>query len=266
MEFLTIIDMGHGGNDPGAHGNGVTEKIANYDTGMALKAYLERNGVKVLLTRTGDKTMELSTRTELANKYAREHKGYKTIFVSVHHNAGGGDRGEYIHSIVMGDSKKLADKIGETMLKELGQQKKVYSKKGSSNKDYYFVIRNTSMPAVIVEVAFLDNKKDVQICDTVAERKRNGEIIGKGILSFAGIKPSSNSEKPKPSKPAEKPQNSNELKVGCKVKVKGSKYATGQTIPDWVKKDTHTVKEVKKDKSLLKEINSWVLNKDLTVI
>lgn len=187
-KLLVIIDIGHGGSDPGANGNGVIEKVANYNTGMELKSYLEKHGVKVVLTRTNDNTMSLEARTNYANKVAKENPAYTVIFVSVHHNAGGGDRGEYIHSIYLGDSKAIAESIGEELNKQLGQQKKIYSKKSDkTNKDYYHVIRATSMPAIIVEVAFLDNKTDVQICDTVGEQQRNGRVIGDGILKWAGI-------------------------------------------------------------------------------
>lgn len=44
------------------------------------------------------------------------------------------------------------------------------------------------MPANIVEICFLDNKKDVEIADTLAERKRNGKEIAQGILKHLGIK------------------------------------------------------------------------------
>lgn len=56
------------------------------------------------------------------------------------------------------------------------------------------------------------------------------------------------------------------LKAGDKVKVKSSakKYATGQSIPSWVKGNTYTIQEVSKDKVLLKEIYSWVSKKDVT--
>ncbi|MEG2289616.1 MAG: N-acetylmuramoyl-L-alanine amidase [Clostridium sp.] len=212
LKLLVVIDMGHGGTDGGASANGIVEKIANYNTGMALKEFLENNGVKVILTRTGDNTMSLEARTNYANKVAKDYPGYKIVFISVHHNAGGGDRGEYIHSIYEGDSKALAVYIGDVMNSELGQQKKIYSKKSTtSNKDYYHVIRATSMPAIIVEVAFLDNKVDVQICDTVDEQKRNGRVIGKGVLNWAGI--TSSSKPIEPEKPVEKPSVDNKPKV-----------------------------------------------------
>ena len=70
--------------------------------------------------------------------------------------------------------------MGQTTVKE-------YSRKSEkTGKDYYAVIRGTNMPAVIVEVCFLDNSKDVQIADTLAERQRNGREIAHGILRYLG--------------------------------------------------------------------------------
>ena len=56
------------------------------------------------------------------------------------------------------------------------------------------------------------------------------------------------------------------LKVGSKVKIIGSNYATGQTIPNWVKNNTYTVSKINEDKALIKEITSWVYIKDLKLI
>ena len=53
------------------------------------------------------------------------------------------------------------------------------------------------------------------------------------------------------------------LRVGSKVKITGTRYATGQVIPTWVKKRTHTVQQITKDRVLLKEIQSWVYRKDV---
>lgn len=60
-------------------------------------------------------------------------------------------------------------------------------------------------------------------------------------------------------------QSQSTLKVGSKVKIKSSaaKYATGQTIPDWVKKKTHTIQKISGEKVLLKEIVSWVYKEDI---
>lgn len=57
-----------------------------------------------------------------------------------------------------------------------------------------------------------------------------------------------------------------EVRVGSRVKIIGSKYTTGQTIPDWVKSKTYTVQQIAGDKALIKEIVSWVFTKDLMLI
>lgn len=58
---------------------------------------------------------------------------------------------------------------------------------------------------------------------------------------------------------------STNISVGTKVKVHGSRYATGESIPQWVKERTHTVMQVGSGKILLKEIYSWVYTKDVSV-
>ena len=57
-----------------------------------------------------------------------------------------------------------------------------------------------------------------------------------------------------------------EVRVGSRVKIIGSKYTTGQTIPDWVKSKTYTVQQIAGDRALIKEIVSWVFTKDLMLI
>lgn len=185
MNYEVFLDAGHGGTDSGACANGLKEKEMNLVTTLACKEELEYNQVKVHMARTNDKTVSLAERTNMANNTNSK------FYVSIHHNAGGGDRGEFIHSIYRGAGETLADNIGNEMRDQLGQQKKVYSKAGSSNKDYYHVIRNTKMSAVIVEVCFIDNATDVQIADTVDEQKRNGRVIAHGILKTLGITPKS---------------------------------------------------------------------------
>lgn len=56
------------------------------------------------------------------------------------------------------------------------------------------------------------------------------------------------------------------IKIGSKVKIVGSKYATGQSIPSWVKDNVYTVQQIKGDRALIKEITSWVYTKDLKLV
>ena len=56
------------------------------------------------------------------------------------------------------------------------------------------------------------------------------------------------------------------LKVGSRIKITGSKYATGQNILSWVKDNVYTVQQIKGDRALIKEITSWVYTKDLKLV
>ncbi|EUJ27308.1 N-acetylmuramoyl-L-alanine amidase family protein [Listeria cornellensis] len=188
-----FLDLGHGGTDPGAVANGLIEKDMTRATAYATKYELEKYGVETLLSRTGDTYPSLSARAKAANDWGAN------LFVSEHYNAGGGDRAEVIHSVANGISKELAQNIINAIKTEIGQNignPAIYSKKGSDGKDYFAVIRETKMPAVIVEPAFIDSD-DRFIVDTVAEQQEMGRAIAHGILTTLGI-----DYKTKPEKPA----------------------------------------------------------------
>lgn len=184
MAYKVCIDPGHGGSDSGAVTGKHVEKTYNLDTALSCRDELQRYGVKVVMTRTADKFLSLERRCEIANQNGCDY------FVSIHHNSGGGDRGEVIYSKAEGNGLQMAHKIAKEMKVDMGQTEvKEYKRLNKSGKtDYYAVIRRTNMPANIVEICFLDNKKDVEIADTLAERKRNGKEIAQGILKHLGIK------------------------------------------------------------------------------
>ena len=178
---VIVLDYGHGGSDSGAVSGKHIEKVYNFDTGKACKKELERHGVTVYETRKGDEYLSITQRCTIAKKFKNVD-----YMLSIHHNAGGGDRGECIHSIFGTKGQELAEVISKEM-KVIGQTTvKVYDREHNGN-DYYGMIRGTTIPTVITEVAFLDNSKDVTICDTLAERQRNGKAIAHGILKKLGI-------------------------------------------------------------------------------
>lgn len=195
-----VLDYGHGGRDSGAYANGVIEKKANLVTGKACKEELEKYDVTVYETRKEDEYLSIEQRCAIANKTNAAY------FCSIHHNAGGGDRAETIHSILGGDSKDMAVCIAKELKKSGQDHVKVYDKKGNGNKDYYGVIRGTKMAACIVEVAFLDNINDVQFVDTIEDQKRNGVAIAHGILDEMGI--------PYKEQSVNKPNNNKEYEKG----------------------------------------------------
>lgn len=222
MIKTVILDYGHGGTDPGACANGLVEKTMNLVTGEACKKELQIYKVPVVALRNTDVTMSLSERTSKANTYGKD-----SCYVSIHHNAGGGDRGECIYSVVANMGKELADSIGNEMLNVLGQQKKIYNKVGDYNRDYYHVIRETVMEAVIVEVCFIDNASDVQIADTIAEQERNGRVIAHGILKRMGINLNQNTP----------PVDSNKLYRVRKSWADASSQKSANSVLEYAKKE-----------------------------
>ena len=90
-----------------------------------------------------------------------------------------------------------------------------------------------------------------------------GEAYAKAAIAYLGLK--KKTEPPKPSLGG----GSGVITVGSTVKVSGAKYATGQTIPGWVKSTTHKVSEISGDRALLGRdggICSWVYLRDLTLV
>lgn len=200
MAHKVWLDAGHGGSDPGACAFGLVEKTMNLISTLEAKRVLEAHGVQVGLSRSTDVYVGIDARPQKANAWGAD------LFVSIHYNAGGGDGAEAIHSVVGGASKRLAETIVDTIKSELGQNlrpRKVFSRTGSSGKDYHGVIRGSKMPATIVEGAFVDSA-DRLLVDTVAEQKKMGEAIAHGILKYLGVKgtPVTEASKPATSTPA----------------------------------------------------------------
>lgn len=177
------IGVGHGGADPGAVANGFKESDVNLDVAKACYDYLKKNGVAVKISRTSDVNKDL-------NAYIAEANAFKAdLALDIHHNAGGGDGAEVYHTIYAGTGLTLANNILAEMEK-IGQNSRgAKIKKNEYGSDYFGFVRLTDMPAVLVECAFLDNKTDVKIIDTKAERVKMGEAIGKGVLKTLGITP-----------------------------------------------------------------------------
>ena len=176
-----FIGVGHGGSDPGAVANGFKEKDLNLDIAVSAFNILERHGVDVKLSRVGDEDDTLEEEIRECNEYN------PTCAIDIHNNAGGGDGVEAFYHYGGGLSKTLADNVVSEIV-EIGQNcRGTKIKKGDDGRDWYGFIRETACPAVIVECAFVDNAKDMQIIDTKAEREKMGEAIAKGILATLGL-------------------------------------------------------------------------------
>ena len=170
-----FLSAGHGGSDPGAVAYGLLEKNINLNTMLACNEVLVRHGVETVLSRTKDENDPTYDECREANAAGVD------LAVSFHGNAGRGDGWEGFHFSTNAEGKRLA-LIAEKYIKELGQ-----NSRGVKVGDHLYFIKNTNMTAVLFESFFLDNDKDNDIGDTVAEQKAFGVQYAKAILEYYGI-------------------------------------------------------------------------------
>lgn len=181
MAKKVFIGVGHGGSDPGAVANGLKEKDLNLVIALSCRNELMRHGVVVGISRGKDENDPLEKRIKECNAFAPD------LALDIHNNAGGGDGAEVFYHYKGGKSKTLAGNILAEVVR-IGQNiRGAKIKLNSAGKDYFGFIRQTVSPAVIVECAFVDNKKDVAIIDTEAEQKAMGVAIAKGVLKTLGV-------------------------------------------------------------------------------
>ncbi|WP_404356553.1 N-acetylmuramoyl-L-alanine amidase [Cytobacillus firmus] len=174
---MIVIDPGHGGKDPGAVGYGLKEKDVVLSTSLKLKSYLSRTPFQYKLTRETDKFIELSDRVAFAKQ------ANANVFISVHANAYNGSANGtetyyYASNNSSADSKILASKIQGRLVTAW----KLYDR-GIKHGNFH-VLRENTMPAVLVELGFIDNKTDNAKLASDAWRREAAKAIYWGILDY----------------------------------------------------------------------------------
>ena len=169
-----VIDAGHGGFDRGGiPGQRVAEKGITLDVAQRLAARLRSAGYKVVMTRNSDVFVTLGDRVRIANSYR------DAIFVCVHFNsatrAGANGIETYYYS---SQSAQLAANIHRQVVGGTTTENRGIRRRG------YFVLRRTTIPAVLVECGFLTNPYESRLAlessyrQTLADRIANG-VMGK---------------------------------------------------------------------------------------
>lgn len=170
-----VIDPGHGGKDPGATGGGVREKAVVLNVAKKIAAYLEARGCTVMLTRETDVFVELSDRARMANE------GKAILFVSVHCNSAKDNPRAtgmeiYHYTRASEASKRAARVIYDRLLPVCGLRGR-----GVKSKDLA-VLRETAMPAALVELAFISNDGDRAKLVSEEWQERAANAIADGIV------------------------------------------------------------------------------------
>ena len=167
-----IIDPGHGGSDPGAVYGNRREKddtlALAYDIGNAL----EQRGIRVEYTRIGDIYNSPYEKAEIGNRSAAD------LFLSIHRNAMPvPGTGSGTMSLIFGRGGD-AETFARNINKELA--KTGWKDLGISERPNLVVLRDTALPAVLVEVGFIDNENDNDFFD--ANMRQTADAIADGIV------------------------------------------------------------------------------------
>ncbi len=177
-KYKVVIDPGHGGSDPGAVGiNGLKETNIVLEVSLKVADLLNQKGVNTILTRSSERTLDLQPRVTIANR------SRANAFVSIHANATRGKDNKvngvetYYYSGYKGYN--LAKNIHKQILNAA-----YTSPDRGIRRSRFYVIRKTSMPAVLVELGFVTGKNDAEVLRQKDYREKMAFAISKGILNY----------------------------------------------------------------------------------
>lgn len=184
MNRKIVIDAGHGGEDPGALGNGITEKNMTLAISEYMYDRFRELGIPVKLTRNSDETVNPTDRVNrILDAFGNDKD---VIVISNHINAGGGEGAEVIYALR--NNNELSDLVLEEIGKEGQVLRKAYQRRLPSNtsKDYYFIHRNTGITEpIIVEYGFLDTEADANRLKNNYERY--AEAVVRAVSEYIGL-------------------------------------------------------------------------------
>lgn len=185
MATKIFVDAGHGGFDPGAVGNDVTESYVNLNVANNLATLLRNGGYEVMTYRTTNnenvlsgKSADLTNRARMANQWGADY------FISIHTNSSPNPAANGFEAYVYrlgGTAQALADSIVNSFVSRLG------SKDNGVRSANFAVLRQTDMPAVLLELGYLTNPTEALNLNSPAWQLAAAQAIYSGIYNF--VKP-----------------------------------------------------------------------------
>ena len=193
LNKVVYLDAGHGGYDPGASYFGISEKSLTLAIQSRVKAKLEAEGYQVVTTRTSDTFVDLTDRSRAANASESD------IFVSIHINASGSSAAQGIETYYyqpfaeypsrinatyhanptrLSMSDTLANAIHSSLINATGAQNQ------GVKRQTFAVLRETTAPAVLLELGFLSNPQEAARLNTSAYQETLANAIVAGIKSY----------------------------------------------------------------------------------
>ena len=193
LNKVIYLDAGHGGYDPGASYFGISEKSLTLAIQSRVKAKLEAEGYQVMTTRTSDTYVDLTDRSRAANASESD------IFVSIHNNASGSSAAQGIETYYYQPYAEYPSRINATyhanptrlsMSDTLANaiQSSLINATGAQNqgvkRQTFAVLRETTAPAVLLELGFLSNPQEAARLSTSAYQETLANAIVAGIKSY----------------------------------------------------------------------------------
>lgn len=178
---IIVVDAGHGGTENGAIFGDRLEKDDNLALALEVEKALKTMGQTVIMTRTDDKTVSLSERANIANNSNAD------LFISLHRDSFT-EQTEWTNGVtnyVQNGSPDSYIKAAEMVLEEVVNVG-VQSNKGVREGNYY-VLRNTKMPSMLLEMGYINNKIDNELFDE--HLKQYGWAIAEGIVDYLSTVP-----------------------------------------------------------------------------
>ncbi|WP_088226317.1 N-acetylmuramoyl-L-alanine amidase [Desulfosporosinus sp. FKB] len=191
--YTVMLDPGHGGYDPGAiSSQGVYEKSINLQIAQKVKEMLSPSGIEVFLTREEDidyvpagvKGKITKKQIDLNRRIAMASQAKADVFVSLHVNAtpqGQNSGAETFYHYKSKSGKELAELIQQELIKIPAMNRRI-AKPGD-----FYVINNTTMPAVIVEVGYLSSSKEQEKLQQSWYQEQLSRAVAKGIARYFEI-------------------------------------------------------------------------------
>lgn len=175
--FVVVLDAGHGGDDPGAAVGETYEKDINFAVALLVRERLaQQEDVTVLMTRGEDVFISLSDRAAFANDARAD------LFVSIHANALENNT-EYAGIMTFYHPNKLSSKKPAQFL-----QTAICGETGAIDRSVrsedYAVLRETDMPAVLVETGFMTCPEELALLTDGDYQAKLADGIAQGILKY----------------------------------------------------------------------------------
>ena len=166
-----VIDLGHGGYDPGAIGkNGTKESDVVLSIGRYLEDLLKDIDLDVRFTRISDKYVSLSDRVKLANSFKADY------FLSIHINSCGDDSVRGVEVWQYSDRDIKLNEFSKSLCKDISGIFNIRNRGVKISKSLY-VLKKTSMKAALIEVDFISNES----CEKDLKNEENIKAIARGI-------------------------------------------------------------------------------------